>query len=70
MVTSRREDPLYGVARQMEATRVLKEEFKDLILVELPTLYLQEFLPYVAQAAVTDGWVDSVGLGANGTFVS
>jgi NADPH2 dehydrogenase len=25
--------------------------------------YLQDFLPYVAQAAVRMGWVDSVGLG-------
>ncbi len=25
--------------------------------------YLQEFLPFVAQAAVRKGWVDSVGLG-------
>jgi hypothetical protein len=24
---------------------------------------LQDFLPYVAQAALRDGWVDSVGLG-------
>ena len=57
------EDPLYGVARQMEATRVLKKEFKDLILVGTAYTYLQEFLPYVAQAAVNKGWVDSIGLG-------
>jgi len=25
--------------------------------------YLQEFLPHVSQAAVREGWVDSVGLG-------
>ena len=25
--------------------------------------YLQEFLPQVAQAAVREGWVDSIGLG-------
>src|SRR6185503_12630326 len=57
------EDPLYGVARQMEATRVLKKEFKDLILVGTAYTYLQEFLRYVAQAAVNKGWVDSIGLG-------
>jgi 2,4-dienoyl-CoA reductase-like NADH-dependent reductase (Old Yellow Enzyme family) len=57
------EDPLFGVARQMEATRVLKKEFKDLILVGTAYTYLQEFLPYVAQAAVNKGWVDSIGLG-------
>jgi 2,4-dienoyl-CoA reductase-like NADH-dependent reductase (Old Yellow Enzyme family) len=57
------EDPLIGVARQMEVTRVLKKRFPDLILVGTAYTYLQEFLPYVAQAAVREGWVDSVGLG-------
>src|SRR4029079_2691543 len=57
------EDPLIGVARQMEATRILKSEFPDLILVGTAYTYLQEFLPFVAQAAIRQGWVDSVGLG-------
>jgi NADPH2 dehydrogenase len=57
------EDPLTGVARQMEATRVLKQEFQDLTLVGTAYTYLQEFLPFVAQAAVLEGWVDSIGLG-------
>ena len=57
------EDPLIGVARQMEATRALKRDFPDQILVGTAYTYLQEFLPYVAQAAVSEGWVDSVGLG-------
>ncbi len=57
------EDPLIGVARQMEATRVLKQDFPDLILVGTAYTYLQEFLPNVAQGAVREGWVDSVGLG-------
>ncbi len=57
------EDPLVGVARQMEATRVLKEKFPDLIFVGSGYTYLQEYLPNVAQAAVREGWVDSVGLG-------
>ena len=57
------EDPLIGVARQMEATRALKQDFPNLILVGTAYTYLQEFLPYVAQAAVSEGWVDSVGLG-------
>ena len=57
------EDPLVGVARQMEATRVLKQEFPDLVFVGTAYSYLQEFLPFVAQAAVREGWVDSVGLG-------
>jgi 2,4-dienoyl-CoA reductase-like NADH-dependent reductase (Old Yellow Enzyme family) len=57
------EDPLFGVARQLEATRDLKREFPELILVGTAYTYLQEFLPYVAQAAVKEGWVDSIGLG-------
>jgi len=57
------EDPLVGVARQMEVTRFLKQSFPDLILVGTGYTYLQEFLPLVAQAAVRAGWVDSIGLG-------
>jgi len=57
------EDPLVGVARQMEATRTLKAGFPDLIIMGSAYSYLQEFLPHVAQAAVRQGWVDLVGLG-------
>jgi 2,4-dienoyl-CoA reductase-like NADH-dependent reductase (Old Yellow Enzyme family) len=57
------EDPLIGVARQMEVTRSLKSKFPDLILVGTGYTYLQEYLPMVAQAAVREGWVDSIGLG-------
>ncbi len=57
------EDPLVGVARQMEVTRCLKQKFPNLIFVGSAYSYLQEFLPNVAQAAVRTGWVDSVGLG-------
>ena len=57
------EDPLVGVARQMEATRRLKQRFPDLIIVGSAYTYLQEFLPLVAQAAVREGWVNLVGLG-------
>jgi len=57
------EDPLIGVARQMEATRLLKEKFPKLIIVGSAYSYLQDFLPHVAQAAVRLGWVDCVGLG-------
>ncbi|HKF94306.1 MAG TPA: NADH:flavin oxidoreductase, partial [Gammaproteobacteria bacterium] len=57
------EDPLLGVARQMEATRHLKEQFPNLLMVGTGYSYLQDFLPHVAQAAVREGWVDSVGLG-------
>ena len=57
------EDPLVGVARQMAAVRQLKAAFPTLLFVGTGYSYLQEFLPNVAQAAVRDGWVDSVGLG-------
>ena len=57
------EDPLMGVARQMLATRTLKQQFPQLTIVGSAYTYLQDFLPYVAQAAVREGWVDCVGLG-------
>lgn len=57
------EDPLVGVARQMEAARELKRRFPDLLFVGTAYSYLQDFLPHVAQAAVREDWVDSVGLG-------
>ena len=57
------EDPLVGVARQMELTRQLKQRFPSLLIVGSGYTYLQDFLPYVAQAAVRKGWVDFVGLG-------
>jgi 2,4-dienoyl-CoA reductase-like NADH-dependent reductase (Old Yellow Enzyme family) len=57
------EDPLVGVARQMNAARALKHEFPDLLIVGTAYTYLQDFLPNVAHAAVREGWVDSVGLG-------
>jgi NADPH2 dehydrogenase len=57
------EDPLTGVARQMDATRKLKEQFTKLIFVGTAYTYLQDYLPHVAQAALREGWVDLVGLG-------
>jgi 2,4-dienoyl-CoA reductase-like NADH-dependent reductase (Old Yellow Enzyme family) len=57
------EDPLVGVVRQMEATRELKRQFPDLLIVGSGYTYLQDFLPHVAQAAVREKWVDFVGLG-------
>jgi NADPH2 dehydrogenase len=57
------EDPLLGVARQMGVTRALKQRFPSLIFVGSAYSYLQDFLPYVAQAAVREGWADLVGLG-------
>ena len=57
------EDPLVGVARQMEAARELKRRFPKLLFVGTAYSYLQDFLPHVAQAALREGWTDSVGLG-------
>ena len=57
------EEPLVGVARQMEATRHLKQRFPNLLIVGSGYTYLQEFLPNVAQAAIREGWTDFVGLG-------
>jgi NADPH2 dehydrogenase len=57
------EEPLLGVARQMQVTRALKQQFPHLITVGSGYSYLQDFLPNVAQGAVRQGWVDCVGLG-------
>jgi NADPH2 dehydrogenase len=57
------EDPLIGVARQMQAAKQLKQRFPNLIIVGTAYSYLQDFLPHVAQAALRKGWADFVGLG-------
>src|SRR5260370_1223161 len=57
------EDPLVGVARQMDAARELKRRFPNLLFFSTPYTYFQHFLPHVAQAALREDWVDSVGLG-------
>ena len=57
------EDPLHGVARQIDATARLKADFPDLAFVGSAYSYLQEWLPHVAQHAVARGLTDFVGLG-------
>jgi 2,4-dienoyl-CoA reductase-like NADH-dependent reductase (Old Yellow Enzyme family) len=57
------EDPLRGVARQIEATARLKAEFPDLAFVGSAYSYLQEWLPNVGQAVVRTGDAGFVGLG-------
>jgi 2,4-dienoyl-CoA reductase-like NADH-dependent reductase (Old Yellow Enzyme family) len=57
------EDPLVGVARQMNAVRELKRACPESIFVGSGYTYLQEYLPHVAQAAVREGWTDFVGVG-------
>ena len=57
------EDPLVGVAKQMNVTRQLKQRFPNMVFVGSAYSYLQDFLPHVAQAAIREAWVDAVGLG-------
>jgi 2,4-dienoyl-CoA reductase-like NADH-dependent reductase (Old Yellow Enzyme family) len=58
------EDPLVGVARQINVVRQLKARApKALALVGTGYSYLQEYLPHVAQYVVRHGWTDIVGLG-------
>ena len=57
------EDPLVGVARQMDVTRRIKARYPRMVVVGTAYTYLQDFLPHVAQAAVRKGWCDVVGLG-------
>lgn len=57
------EDPLVGVDRQIAATAAIKRQCPQMIVVGTGYSYLQEWLPHVGQAAVRQGWVDSVGLG-------
>jgi 2,4-dienoyl-CoA reductase-like NADH-dependent reductase (Old Yellow Enzyme family) len=58
------EDPLVGVARQVEMVRQIKARApRGMIIVGSGYSYLQEYLPHVAQHNVRSGEVDSVGLG-------
>jgi 2,4-dienoyl-CoA reductase-like NADH-dependent reductase (Old Yellow Enzyme family) len=58
------EDPLVGVARQINAVRQLKARApRNLLLVGTAYSYLQEYLPHVAQHVVRNGWADSIGIG-------
>ncbi len=57
------EDPLVGVARQIDAVAKLKAQFPDLIMISSGLSYLQEWLPNVGQYLVRNGMTDSLGLG-------
>ena len=57
------EDPLTGVARQINTVAELKSHSPKLTLVGSAYSYLQEWLPHVAQYVVRTGMVDFVGLG-------
>ncbi len=67
------EDPLVGVARQINVVRQIAAHLKEIakrqapsanpILVGTAYSYLQEYLPHVAQHVVRHGWTDMIGLG-------
>lgn len=57
------EDPLVGVARQIDVARRCKQAVPKLLMVGTGYSYLQDYLPHVAQAVVRAGWIDTVGLG-------
>jgi 2,4-dienoyl-CoA reductase-like NADH-dependent reductase (Old Yellow Enzyme family) len=57
------EDPLVGVARQIDTVRRCKEALPNVPVVGSGYSYLQDYLVHVAQAVVRDGWTDFVGLG-------
>ena len=57
------EDPLVGVARQIEATARLKAAFPGIVFVGSAYSYLQEWLPNVAERVLREGRADFVGLG-------
>ena len=57
------EDPLVGVARQLNVVAEIKERFPATAVVGSGYSYLQEYLPHVAQYFVREGKVDFVGLG-------
>ena len=57
------EDPMVGVARQIQATHEIKKSFPNLTIVGSAYSYLQEWLPNVAEAVIDAGMADFVGLG-------
>jgi 2,4-dienoyl-CoA reductase-like NADH-dependent reductase (Old Yellow Enzyme family) len=57
------EDPLVGVARQIEATAALTRAHPDLTFVGSAYSYLQEWLAHAGQYQVSTGGVDVVGIG-------
>jgi 2,4-dienoyl-CoA reductase-like NADH-dependent reductase (Old Yellow Enzyme family) len=57
------EDPLEGVARQIQAAKLCKQAVPEMPMVGSGYSYLQDYTPHVAQAVVRAGWIDAVGLG-------
>lgn len=57
------EDPLIGVARQINCVAEVKKRFPDILFVGSGYTYLQEWLPNVGEYAVEHGMTDFVGIG-------
>ena len=57
------EDPLVGVARQIQNAALLKQHRPDMLVAGTGYSYLQEWLPNVAQYVVRNDMIDFVGLG-------
>ena len=57
------EDPLVGVARQINCVVEIKKRFPEMMIVGSGYTYLQEWLPNVAEYAVAHGMTDFVGIG-------
>ncbi len=57
------ENPLLGVARQIEVARQIKAACPQAVVVGSAYSCLQEWLPHVAQAVVRQGAADFIGLG-------
>jgi len=57
------EDPLIGVARQINCVAEVKRRFPDMVVVGSGYTYLQEWLPNVAEYAVAHGMTDFAGIG-------
>jgi 2,4-dienoyl-CoA reductase-like NADH-dependent reductase (Old Yellow Enzyme family) len=57
------EDPLVGVARQINVVAEIKAQFPEMAIVGTGYSYLQEWLPNVGQYVVANQMVDFVGLG-------
>ena len=57
------EDPLFGVARQIEVAAEIKKAFPNLYVVGSAYSYLQEWLPNVGHHVLKAGKADSIGFG-------
>lgn len=57
------EDPLVGVARQIDAVARMKRAHPDMVFVGSGYTYLQDHLAAVGEAVIAGGMADSIGLG-------